>query len=149
MNVTAHIRARRTAGRTTCATMSLETAGPEIALADAVAGALGFQGLGDGWLAISAHDAHAIATFVLHRDLAGNAAIMREAEASELATAFLDLAPEPHSYFTNGEWTAALSSADATANSVAWDPISDATFDAGIICLGDGMAAMLWVEDED
>ena len=71
------------------------------------------------------------------------------AEAAELATAFFDLAPEPHSYFTNGEWTHVLDAPDPVATLNGWDPISDATFDAGIICIGDGMAALLWVEVED
>ena len=129
--------------------MSIEKPGANFAIADQAVQAHGFRTLGDAWLEISAHDAHAIATSLLHRDLAYGEEIMPLADATELATAFLDLAPEPHTYFTNGEWIGALEDDGSLGTTIGWDPISDATFDAGIVCVGDGMTAVLWVEDED
>ena len=129
--------------------MSIERRGADFTIADQAVQANGFRTLGDAWLEISAHDAHAIATSLLHRDLAYGEEIMPLADATELATAFLDLAPEPHTYFTNGEWIGALEDDGSLGTTIGWDPISDATYDAGIICVGDDMTAMLWVEDED
>ena len=149
MNATTQILQRRTAGKTTCATMPIDRSGADFTIADQAVQAHGFRTLGDAWLEISAHDAHAIATSLLHRDLAYGEEIMPLADATELATAFLDLAPEPHTYFTNGEWIGALEDDGSLETTIGWDPISDATFDAGIVCVGDGMTAMLWVEDED
>ncbi len=30
-----------------------------------------------------------------------------------------------------------------------FSPISDATLDSGVVCLGDGRAALFWVQDDD
>ena len=114
-----------------------------------IAQAHGFRALGDARLEISAHDAHAIATALLRRDLAYGEEIMTLAEADDFATGFLDLAPEPHAYFTNGEWSGALEDDGSLETTIGWDPISDATYDAGIVCVGDGVSAILWVQDED
>jgi len=149
MNITSRISQRRTAGKTTCATIKLERHGAAFMLADRIAQTHGFRALGDAWLEISAHDAQAIATSLLHRDLAYGEEIMPLDDAEELAIAFLDLAPEPHSYFTNGEWSGALEDDGSLGTTIGWDPISDATYDAGVVCVGDGVAAILWVEDED
>lgn len=149
MNVTSRISQRRTAGRTTCATIAIERRGADYTIADRAVETHGFRPLGDAWLEISARDAHTIATSLLHRDLAYGEAVMPLAEASELATAFLDLAPEPLAYFTNGEWAGSLQDDGSLGTTVGWDPVSDSTFDAGIVCVGDGVTAILWVEDED
>ncbi len=147
MNVTDQILKRRAAGKVTCATIAIDASGPATATADRVAVAHGFKSLGDAWLEISAHEAHAIVTSLLHRDLVGGNEIMPQHHAEELATAFLDLAPEPHSYFTNGEWNGALEDDGSLGTTVGWDPISTAAFDAGVVCVGDGMTAILWVEE--
>ena len=107
----------------------------------------GLRGIGEGWLEISAADAHAIATAVLHLDLAFQTEIMPFAEAADLATQIFDLAPEPHAYFTNGDWVVTGESEPATLNG--WDPLSESAFDSGVVCVGDGRAVLLWVEDDD
>ena len=149
MSIPTRISQRRTVGKTTCATIAIERRGADSAIADRAVETHGFRPLGDAWLEISAHDAHAIATSLLHRDLAYGEEIMPLAEATELATAFLDLAPEPLTYFTNGEWIGALEDDGSLGTTVGWDPISDSAFDAGIVCVGDSVTAILWVEDED
>lgn len=149
MNLVTEIPQRRAAGLTTCAIVSISEPDAESAIADRVVQAHGFRALGDHWIAISAADAHAIAATLLHRDLASSSEIMPLADASALATNFFDLVPEPHSYFTNGDWESTFDSANALATLRGWDPISDTTFDSGIVCVGDGSAAILWVQDED
>lgn len=140
---------RRTAGRTTCVVMAGVNTTNEIAAADHVAQANGFQTLGENWIAISAADAHAIAITLLHLDLAYGEEVMPITVASDLATQLFDGVPEPHSYFTNGDWEVAGEATDQPATLRGWDPISDASFDSGVVCIGDGSAALLWVEDED
>ena len=148
MNLSSEIIRRRSAGRTTCLMTAIDSkAENAIAIVDRVVEAQGWRGINDGWLEISAADAHAIVSTLLHRDLAYGIEIMPFTVAAEFATRFLDLVPEPHSYFTNSDWAVTGDSAPATLNG--WTPISDATFDSGVVCLGDGAAAMLWVEDED
>ncbi len=63
--------------------------------------------------------------------------------AVDLATRFFYLVPKPHTYFTNGDWSLdAEASSRATLS--AFSPISDATLDSGVVCLGDGRAALYW-----
>ncbi|HEY0931214.1 MAG TPA: hypothetical protein VGE27_14935 [Gemmatimonas sp.] len=114
---------------------------------DQVVQAHGFQGLASEWIEVSAADAQAIVTALLHRDLAYGAELMSLASAADLATPLFDAVPEPHAYFTNGDWVMNPNGGEATLRG--WNPISDATFDSGVVCLGAGRAAVFWVQDED
>ena len=150
MDAITRIRQRRDAGKITCATLRTVDREDYLARADRIATAHNFQPLGDGWLEISAYDAHIVAAAVLQRDLAHDEEIMSRAEATELTEAFFDLAPEPHVYFTNGSWAELFDEDnESPSDNVSFDPISSATFDAGVICVGDGVTTILWVEDED
>ncbi|MEP6763828.1 MAG: hypothetical protein ABJB66_05915 [Gemmatimonadaceae bacterium] len=150
MNTIKRIQERRDAGNTTCATLPTVDREDYRAKADRIATVHHLQPLGEAWLEISGYDAHMIAAAVLHRDLAHQSEIMSHAEAVELAEAFFDLAPEPHVCFTNGAWADLFDEEnESVSDSVSFDPISNATFDAGVICVGDGVTAILWVEDED
>lgn len=147
MNVIEKILRLRNVGNTMCSMVDQphSTTGPSAV--DHVVQAHGLRGIAADWIEISAADAHAIVTTLLHRDLAFQGEIMPLATASELATQFFDPIPEPHAYFTNAEWTHDDGSELATLHG--WTPISDATFDSGVVCLGDGRAALLWMQDED
>ena len=116
---------------------------------DRLVQAHGFRAIATEWQEISAADAQAIVTTLLHRDLAYDEEIMPLDIASDLATQFLDLAPEPQSFFTNGDWSMNVDGKGSPASLAAFDPISDATLDSGVVCLGDGRAALLWVQDDD
>jgi len=148
MHITARIREKRQLGKTTCAEVTLPLHEQPRASADRAVAQLGLRALGDGWLEISAQQAHTIASAVLQRDLAHGADIMPKQLAEELATALFDLAPEPHRYFTNGDWDL-MGANDVLADEVGFDPITDADFDAGVVCVGEGSATVLWVQDDD
>lgn len=155
MNPVEAILARRTAGRVSCALVShAKAAGPAAPtdLADLAVQSVALRPLGDAWQEISENDAELIATGVLHRDLAHGAEIMPLAEATDLASSLLALVPQPMHCFTNGDWAEAFGDdleSPELLESVGFDPISDATLDAGIVCVGDGVTVLLWVEDED
>ncbi|MFN8666869.1 MAG: hypothetical protein U0164_06650 [Gemmatimonadaceae bacterium] len=143
---------RRTSGRVSCAIVARDPALSPTAAADRAVQGVGLRPLGDGWLEISDTDAEVIATGVLHRDLAYGAEIMPLAQAAELASDLFALVPLPMTCFTNGEWADALGDADDAGEaleSVGFDPISDATLDAGVVCVGEEVTLLLWVEDED
>jgi len=155
MNPVEAIRARRSSGRVSCALLPHPSAASATALADLAVQHLGLRALGDAWLEISERDAECIATGVLHRDLAHSAEIMPLAEAAELAGSLLALVEPPMRCFTNGDWAEAfgddLESPEPleSLESVGFDPISEATLDAGVVCVGEGVTVVLWVEDED
>jgi hypothetical protein len=152
MNPVEAIRARRNAGRVSCALLKHTNDASATALADRAVQQVGLRALGEGWLEISESDAEAIATGVLHRDLAHGAEMMPLPAAAELAGELLALVTPPVRCFTNGEWAEAFGDDAASLEpleSVGFDPISDATLDAGIVCVGEGVTVLLWVEDED
>lgn len=152
MNPVEAILARRTAGRVSCALVSHAKAAAPTDLADLAVQSVALRPLGDAWQEISENDAELIATGVLHRDLAHGAEIMPLDEASEFASSLLALVPQPMHCFTNGDWAEAFGDdleSPELLESVGFDPISDATIDAGIVCVGDGVTVVLWVEDED
>lgn len=57
--------------------------------------------------------------------------------------AFADLAPDA-AFWTNGNWAEGLGSGGTQ-----WTPLSDATFDTGVIGFDTQTAFIFWVEEED
>jgi hypothetical protein len=111
---------------------------------------VGFHPPTHDWRAVEKTRALSILTQVLHRDLAYDAPIMPQKEAHDLARGFLDLLPDARAFFTNGTWGAQPEVLDdKVTRGASWDPISKATFDAGVICVAERESALLWVEDED
>lgn len=148
MNLIARILQLRDAGHTTCTIVDLpgHEAGPSAA--DHVVQTHGFRGIAADWEEISATDAHAIVATLLHRDLAYGQEIMPLETAADLATQLFDLVSEPHTYFTNGGWSVnPETSVPATLSG--FNPISEATLDSGVVCVGDGRALLFWVQDEE
>lgn len=72
--------------------------------------------------------------------------------ATALIAAFLhDFDDGVANFFTNIDYSGEgrkLGTFDAWAGPD-WKPVTAATFDAGVIALSNGLAACLWVEDED
>jgi hypothetical protein len=93
------------------------------------------------WTKLTAAEAEQAAARVLHRDLAYQAPIMAIELAESLAQRFVECCGEGVVFFTNG--------ALALTGTGAWSPITDATFDSGIVGLSSSRVGLLWVEDED
>ena len=143
------IIARRTSGRVTCALVPQPEWAKARALADRAVESLGLRALGEGWLEVSENDALRIAAGVLGRDLASNATIIPAAEAETLVNDLLAMVPEPFTCFTNGDWADVFGDESQHTNGFSFDPLTESALDAGIVCVGDGVTAVLWVEDED
>ena len=69
---------------------------------------------------------------LLHRDMAYNAEVMPIVQAEQLTDRFLAQFGEGSMFFTNN-----------------WCPVTDATFDEGVLVLGPNSCGCLWIEDED
>lgn len=79
-------------------------------------------------------------------DLAYKEKLMPEPEVKALVTRFLDhFGDEKPCFYTNGNYYEGQSS----WVDLAWNPATDATFDTGVLILGQLKAGCLWVEDED
>ncbi len=78
---------------------------------------------------------------VLSRDLAYGAEMMTSAEAEQIASSFLSFfEPSNPRFFTN-----CVKLGDCWAG----NPISDSTFDEGVIAINDEAIGILWAQDED
>jgi hypothetical protein len=91
--------------------------------------------------------AQAIATVetILWKDLAYNSELMPRATAREHAEYFVnEFTDDNTSTYSNGDWPEYHQ-----RSSSGWNPMTSATFDAGVIVIHKDYVACLWVEDED
>jgi hypothetical protein len=87
---------------------------------------------------------------VLHRDMAYNAEVMHEARAAELADQFLAQFGPGTRYFSNGSWhLPRVVLVNGVVCGPSWDPVTPATFDTGVLAIGQERSGCFWVEDED
>ncbi len=107
----------------------------------------GFTGLGDGWIEVSIQSAKTLVREILLKDLAYRIAMMSENEAALLTERFFALFDGSVRCFTNGNLV--IRDADPSEVPGSWNPIAEATLDAGVVCLGSSRIGILWVEDED
>lgn len=123
--------------------------GNVLQLVDYFAGAHGFREIGDEWREVTRDFADRTLIRLLSRDLAYRAPLMATSVASELAKEFLAWFADDARFFTNY-----LVNWDETAviNGVSpytCMPITDATFDAGILVVDSTLLGILWFADED
>lgn len=115
---------------------------------DAFARALGLSGLSSAWTIVHRTAARTVLVRVLTRDLALNAPIMSREDGERLADRFLQYFPAPTRFFSN---TAVSDESDLEGEDTwtgSFSGLSEATFDTGIVALGEGRIGMLWVKDE-
>ncbi|HKP55385.1 MAG TPA: hypothetical protein VJV78_01620 [Polyangiales bacterium] len=90
--------------------------------------------------------AERIAALVLAQDLAYGIQLMPLTDAARLAAAFVELfAGSKADCFTN----ASFNEEGGRLSLSEWTPLTDATFDTGILVLSTERAGCLWVQDED
>ncbi|MBW4480426.1 MAG: hypothetical protein KME54_27215 [Tolypothrix brevis GSE-NOS-MK-07-07A] len=104
---------------------------------------MGYVKLGDRWKEIDQPAAKQILAFVLTKDLAYSSKIMAVEEAEKISTKVFNFFQNPCIFFTNAVFVNNYSALSA------WDSLTDATFDTGIIFVNTTLIGMLWVKDED
>ncbi len=98
---------------------------------------------------IDAASARWLMELILNRDMAYNAEIMPADCAGELADKFLSqFRGQGTRFFTNGGFHETRGS-KLTWSDASWNPVTQATFDTGVLILGPQCSGCLWVEDED
>ena len=85
---------------------------------------------------LSTSEALSLVTSILHKEMAYSQPLMTEDRARDLAERFFALFGDRARCYSNG-WPGG------------WNPATDATFDTGILVIGDDCSGCLWVEDED
>ncbi len=117
------------------------------AVVDEFVTTFGFTGLGDEWIEVGIDAAKTLVRRILFKDLAYSIAMMSDDEAALLTERFFGLFNGSVRCFTNGNLV--VPAADPAEVPGSWTPITEATFDAGVVCLGGSRIGILWVEDED
>jgi len=112
----------------------------ETEIIDDYVATLGFSTLRGKWIAIDRTVAQSLLTVVLHKDLAYKMEAMTLDFASTAAKCFIDIFSKEARFFTNGTWL---------NDTAGWTPITNATFDAGVVAFDELQIGVLWVEDED
>jgi hypothetical protein len=123
-------------------------------VADRVAESVGYKALGPHRVRLDRDGTTRVLTRVLAQDLAYDSSIMTSEDADRLAQAFLAHVGTGAAYVTNGTWADGAWAepprrSGSGATGLSWKPLSKATFDAGVLAVGEQVAAILWVEDED
>ena len=111
----------------------------------------GFKPLADGWQAIDAAGARRILVNILHRDMAYSIERMPPEDAARIADAVLhDAVAVPARFYTNGSYDKQPETlSDRVTCGPSWNPITDATFDSGVVFVTACKIGLLWIEDED
>lgn len=137
------IKERRSVGHTTCALFQ----GADIVSREARLGRLGYRDMPEHlWVAATRDEAVRVIAGCLARDLAYDEEIMPEEDARELAVAFVATFDGNARFLTNSRRFLVDSK---SYSSDGWTPISQATFDTGVIVEAEGVVGIVWVEDED
>jgi hypothetical protein len=108
--------------------------------------AFGLEDDAEAFREVSREDAELVLTNVMHKDMAYSSEIMPRESAQELARLFLaEAGTQGARYFTNGSWE----QVHKEYNGVNWNPLTDATFDTGVLVLSPERTACAWFVDED
>ncbi len=104
---------------------------------------LGYSSLGADWKQINRQEAQNIISFVMKKDLAYSHILMTLQESEEISQKFFDFFPGNCSFLTNASFM------NNYSGMTAWNSITDATFDTGIVIVSPNRIGILWAKDED
>lgn len=109
---------------------------------DSLAQSLGLKGIGRYWREIRREGAITLATAFLTHDLAYHAQLMPDERSADLARRFISSFADDARFFTNSGYSTG-------STSWSWAPLTESTFDAGILAVSDSLVGVLVVQDED
>ena len=114
---------------------------------------VGYRPLGTGWSPVSWWDGTAILARMLHGTLFRGQKLVSAPKARTLAEKFADAFAfdESSVCLTNLRWESGQfpHGLSGSPPSFSWGDVSEATFDAGIVCFGRGKAGLVWIEQTD
>ncbi|NMG22250.1 hypothetical protein [Brasilonema bromeliae] len=113
------------------------------AILDLFVSQLGYSSLGLRWKEVNQGEAQKILKFIMTKDLAYSVQLMSLEEAEKIVVKLFQIFPGNCKFFTNALFRNNYSGISA------WDSITKATFDTGIIVVSERRIGILWVQDED
>jgi len=95
--------------------------------------------------------ANAILVSLLHRDLAYDHLCMPVELASRTADMLLTHFNTDDRYFTNAQFQRkdVAEPASLLVQISGWNPLTESTFDSGVVCIGSELGGIYWFQDED
>ncbi len=112
---------------------------------DYIAG-LGHKRIDKQWIELKITDAERLLTTLLHKDMAHRCESMPIDLVLATIRLFFDQFSETAKFFTNAEWHPDKA---GVLSIQTWNPITNATFDSGIVACDNHQIGMIWIEDED
>jgi hypothetical protein len=135
------IRKERTSGKVLCGTTKAAKS------VTTLAAAFGLKEDASLYHQVDGEMARAIIVGILHRDLAYGNRLLSLARAETLAGQIMQRFTDPAIRFlTNGQFKQGAGAGLVLSH---WDPATNATFDTGVLILGTGESACIWVAEED
>jgi len=135
--------AKRQAGKMTFELREMETlAKPRKIVPDEFVSSYGFKSLGKAWRWVDRLEALRSLHRVLHADLAYQHPMMEQKTACFIAEGFISL-------FSHFSATFCTNGSVDERGLLSWSPITDASFDHGIVAFDEKHIGIIWVEDED
>ena len=110
-----------------------------------------FTEIGDGWRKLSKIEAHKVLFALLIRDMAYKSPRLSKEQTKEVIDEFFSSFSVSALYFTNGNWEEGTTSSKDGRISYgpSWTPLTQATFDGGVLVLDEHKSGIIWLEDED
>jgi hypothetical protein len=149
------LRSRMRAART-CGVFHVELRGrgalgaglDDRAACDALVSALGFRTLGDEWHELRRAEARLVIREILWHDLAYGSRIMEGAAAAGFADEFLAFFEPDARFFTSAAFHEHQIFVDLYGIATSY-PLTEATFDTGVVAVDRRSVGIVWAEDED
>lgn len=118
------------------------------AKADSLVATLGYRAPNHGWRELTRAGAAEWLRALLQRDLAYGAEAMAPSTAAGLVEEFLNLFPDAATFLTNAELPVEGARGQRLALG-AWEPLTAATYDSGVVAVSGRLVGLVWVQDED
>lgn len=119
---------------------------------DQIAESIKFKGIGNKWIELTRTEAINLLEKTLLEDMAYHSKVMPPSTAQRFANQFIEKFSSTSRFFTNGTWgNSAETISEKVTIGASWTPITEATFDTGVICLDfeKKQFGILWIQDED
>ncbi|WHX39765.1 hypothetical protein QNH36_19255 [Mesobacillus sp. AQ2] len=137
---------KRNTGNITCEFKNIQLASDKITK-DQFLNEIGFKPIEikENWKKVDKNEAQRILEYILSFDMAYDTELDAKPEAKTLSSYFLSIFHRKAAFFTNGYFEEDAGSYRLRG----WTPITDSTFDTGILAIDKYKIGILWAEDTD
>jgi hypothetical protein len=145
-------------GEVRCFTEAISDAASSsvVDLIDSFCSKHGFTAIGEQWCELTEEAASRHLSAVLQRDLAYGSEMISAKQARAIAVKFIECCKPAHYFSNTPVSTKSIETTQENSQTFSdrpltngWQPLTQATFDSGVVAVGKTKIALLWIEDED